>query len=352
VTAALDWRPHEAARVVGVVLYVDTRARNALARDSSTRWPEDSLKRSIKLGIAGLVALAMLALAALPVVFDRERDAFDPGRAVGGQDRYRRLSDGVTYYEIAGPLDGPPVLLVHGFSVPSFVWDPTFDALADAGFRVVRYDLYGRGMSDRPAGDYDRARYERQITELLGSLGIAGPVDLVGLSMGGALVAGYAQRHPERVRRLVLVAPFNTPRDIGPLAWPVVGDWLFRVDVLPSLAEGQLADFAHPERFPDWPERYREQMRYHGFGHALLSTLRHVIAHDPVLAYGTVGAQGKPVLLIWGERDGTVPYAQHARVRAEIPHAEFLSVPDAGHLPHKEQPQVVEPALIEFLRRP
>jgi pimeloyl-ACP methyl ester carboxylesterase len=309
------------------------------------------MRKRLKTAAWSLVALALFTLAALPVAFDMEREALDPGRIDSAAERYVKLGEGITYYEAAGPIGGTPVLLVCGFSVPSFVWAPTFDTLAENGFRVIRYDLYGRGMSDRPPGEYDRARFERQMLELLGALDIDGKVDVVGLSMGGALAAGLAQNHPERVRKVVLVDPFNTPRDIGPLAWPFVGEWLFRVKALPAMADGQFNDFAHPEHFPDWAERYRVQMRYEGFGQALLSTLRHTITQDPVLAFRTVGAQGKPVLLVWGEKDRTTPYEQNARVRQEIPQAELLAVPDAGHLPHIEQPALVEPVLIEFLRR-
>jgi pimeloyl-ACP methyl ester carboxylesterase len=51
------------------------------------------------------------------------------------------LSNGVVHYELTGSEDAPVVVLVHGFSVPCYVWDPTFEALTEAGFRVLRYDL-------------------------------------------------------------------------------------------------------------------------------------------------------------------------------------------------------------------
>jgi len=118
------------------------------------------------------------------------------------------------------------------------------------------------------------------------------------------------------------------------------------------MAVGQLSDFAHPERFPEWADRYREQMRYIGFGRAILSTLRHVITRDPMPTYQAVGAQRRPVLLVWGEQDRTTPYAQNTRVRQALGEHEFLTVADAGHLPHLEHPEVVEPALLAFLASP
>ena len=67
----------------------------------------------------------------------------------------------------AGRPDGRVVVLAAGFSVPYYIWDPTFAALTGAGFRVLRYDYYGRGYSDRPAIPFTDEMYVRQLDELL-----------------------------------------------------------------------------------------------------------------------------------------------------------------------------------------
>ena len=297
----------------------------------------------------GLIGL-LIALVALPlVVRNSEWHALDDASRAGTTGAYVQLGEGQVHYEMAGPDTAPPVLLVHGFSVASYIYDPTFVALVAAGHRVIRFDLYGRGTSARPHGDYDIPRFTRQVDELLSALHVQGPADLVGLSMGGAIVAAYTVEHPERVRRLVLIDPLASSRDAGLLQWPLLGDYIFRVSVLPGLAAGQLSDFVHPERFPDWANRYREQMRYFGFGRAILSTIRHVVTRDPMPTYRAVGAQRRPVLLIWGEQDQTVPYALSAAVRQALGEPLFLSVADAGHLPHLEHPEVVDPVLLAFL---
>jgi pimeloyl-ACP methyl ester carboxylesterase len=296
------------------------------------------------------IAGALLVLAAVPLLWrNSEWRPLDEAARAAVPGAHVRLGEGSVHYEQAGPAAGPPVLLVHGFSVPSYIYDPTFAVLAEAGHRVIRFDLYGRGASDRPRGDYTIARFTRQVDELLDALEIDGPVDLVGLSMGGAVVAAYANQHPQRVRRVVLIDPMATPHDIGLLRWPLLGEYLFRVAVLPGMAAGQAADFVHPERFPDWSERYRAQMRSFGFGRAILSTLRHVITRDPLPDYRALGAQQRPVLLIWGVEDQTVPLALSARVREALGEHQFLAVPEAGHLPHLERPEVVEPDLLWFL---
>jgi pimeloyl-ACP methyl ester carboxylesterase len=258
----------------------------------------------------------------------------------------------VTHYDLAGPADGPPVVLVHGFSVPYYVWDSTFAALAGAGFRVLRYDLYGRGWSDRPDARYDAALYDRQLGALLDSVRMRDPVHLVGLSAGGWVTASFAGAHPERVRTLTLVDPVAARRSDLPAAMraPVLGPLLWQTLAVPEMPAGQLTDFVDPARFPDWLDRYRVQMRYRGFGRALRGTIGAMAATDLAQVYGRVGRDTMPVLLVWGERDQTVPFALSDSVRRWIPRAEFRPIAGAGHLPQLERASVVNAMLIEFLR--
>src|SRR5262245_43753998 len=125
--------------------------------------------------------------------------------AMPGQ--FAKLSDGFTHYELAGPADGRVVVLAAGFSVPYYIWDPTFTALTAAGFRLLRYDYYGRGYSDRPRIPFTDEMYVRQLDELLDAVQITGPVDLAGLSFGGSLITSFADKYVDRVRSLIYVDP-------------------------------------------------------------------------------------------------------------------------------------------------
>jgi pimeloyl-ACP methyl ester carboxylesterase len=270
------------------------------------------------------------------------------------------LSEGRTYYELAGPEEGRPVVLVHGFSVPCFIWDPTFAALADAGFRVLRYDLYGRGHSDRPWGRYDLDRFARQLVELVSAVCLGNSVDIVGLSMGGAIAVGVTARHPELVSKLALIDPAGMPMALSSrlrrLQFPLLGEVLMAVTGRASLIDGLRDDFHSPQTMTEIVARYQEpylaQLRRPGFLRALLSTLRNGVLTSLEPAYLRVGKQAPPVLLIWGREDRTVPFALSERVRRAIPNATFHAVDDAGHVPHLEQPALVNRRLIEFLRGP
>jgi pimeloyl-ACP methyl ester carboxylesterase len=271
--------------------------------------------------------------------------------AAGGQ--YVFLSDGITHYQISGPEDGPPVVLVHGFSVPYYIWDSTAVALTGAGYRVLRYDLYGRGFSDRPDVAYDANLYDRQLGELLDSVaGFRGPVHIMALSFGGFVTGTFAGRHPERVRSLTLVDPMAERVDLLPwyLRLPVLGPMLWQVLVVPGMADGQLSDFVEPARWPDWVSRYRVQMQYRGFGRALRSTQMEIAGLSLDSLYATVGRQSFPAQLIWGMEDQTVPIALSAQVRQAIPQIEWHPIEQAGHLPLMERTDLVNPILVGFLR--
>ena len=302
-----------------------------------------------------LVAIAVIVVVAAVVyqVRNPERRDLDASARQAAGGHVVRLSEGVTYYDIAGPDSGQRVLLAHGFSVPSYIWDSTSAALAAAGFRVARYDYYGRGYSDRPNVEYNADLFDRQLQQLLDSLGWKEPVDLVGLSMGGWVTGTFAGRHPERVRSLTLVDPVaGGPGQVETmLRLPVVGPFIFQTLAVPGMADGQLSDFYAPARWPDWPDRYRVQMQFRGFGRALLSTRRHMASVSLDSVYGKVGSLGTPTLLIWGTEDHTVPIANAASVRKAIPQAEYHPIEKAGHLPHMERTDVVNPLLIEFLRK-
>ncbi len=275
-----------------------------------------------------------------------------------------RLPNGVTHYELSSNPPSSkgkrlgvrlPVVLVHGFSVPYFIWDPTFHALASSGFRVLRYDLFGRGFSDRPHARYNLDLFIQQLSDLLDALNFK-QINLVGLSMGGAIASGFTVRYPERVRKLVLIDPVGTH--------PMPLNLIYKAAILPGISElilglagtermvkGVASDFfdsAHVEMFQN---QYRVQMQYRGFKRAILSTLRNRAVGGFPKIYERLGKLGMPVLLFWGRNDQTLPFAQSQSILELVPRAEFHVIEDCGHIPHYEKPEALNPILIDFLKR-
>jgi pimeloyl-ACP methyl ester carboxylesterase len=300
---------------------------------------------------AVLVVLAIL-LGAAYAAFDRERAELNPAVRVNLPGKFINLREGVVHYELSGPENAPLVVLVNGFSASYYLWDHNVDALTGAGFRVLRYDLYGRGFSDRPAGAYDLSRFTRQLDGLLDGLGMTAQVDLMGISLGGQIAAAYTGEHPERVRRLALLSPQMEQIDdetIFPVNLWGVGDYLFDVYIEPFVLCGAEGNFYRPVDFPEWAGKYAAQTEYKGFRRALIATLRD-LHDDPLAAYRRVGQQDRPVLVLWGEKDTTVPITYAQELLADIPQAQFHAISEAGHLSNYEKPEVVNPLLVEFLK--
>jgi pimeloyl-ACP methyl ester carboxylesterase len=298
------------------------------------------------------LTLFVLVPAALYFLLDPERLDLDDAARRSAAGQFAKLADGYTHYELDGPAAGRVVVLAAGATVPYYIWDPTFKALVTAGFRVLRYDYYGRGFSDRPDTPFTQDLYVRQLHDLLDAVHITGPFDLAGLSFGGAVITSVAARYPERVRSLIYMDPaFRTPESLtmlesSPRAWNIITAILDER----GWADGQLGDFLHPERFPGWPERYRVQLRYRGFRRARLSDLRSNVSADQRDELQAVGRHPRPVLVIWGKQDPNVPFELSASLMAVLPDARLLAVDQAGHLPQWEQPDIVQPAVVSFLR--
>ena len=309
------------------------------------------MRRAIVSTVVAIVVLVGTPVA-LYSLADPEKLDLDESvrRATPGQ--FVRLTDGYTHYEIGGPPASHVVVLAAGFSVPYYIWDPTFTALTGAGFRVLRYDYYGRGFSDRPDVPYTQAFYVRQLTELLDSLQITGSIDLVGLSLGGAVVTGFADTFPDRVRSIIYIAPsFRTPGSPPPLAsTPSLWNFAAAVVAERGWADEQPGDFLHPERFPDWADRYRVQMQYRGFRRARLSELVVNASVDQSEELERLGAHPRRVLVIWGKQDPSVPFEASGPLLDTMPRARLVAVEDSGHLPQWEQPAITQTAILEFLR--
>jgi pimeloyl-ACP methyl ester carboxylesterase len=278
--------------------------------------------------------------------------ALDSTTRAGMTGQFVKLSDGFTHYELGGPADGRVVVLAAGFSVPYYIWDTTLSALTSAGFRVLRYDYYGRGYSDRPAIPFSDEMYVRQLDELLKAVQITGPIDLTGISFGGSMITSFADKYPERVRSLIYFDPsFRKPYQLSLLEdLPPVWNYITTVMDQKYWAKGQLGYFLHPEKFPDWPQRYREQMKYKGFRSARFSEIVTNSGIDQTDQLNRVGQHPRPVLVIWGKQDRTVPFEESEWLMKILTHGRLVPIEGSGHLPQWEQPEETHREMIAFLR--
>ena len=327
--------------------------RNRPAARGSHKW----LAR-----ITILLLLLIGVFAALPFFTPSvETLAMNDAARAGTDGEYIALSDGIVHYEASGPEGAPSVIFIHGISIPYVVWDSNFPTVADAGYRALRYDRYGVGYSDRLRGiRYDADLIDRQLLELVGKLKVKTPLTLVGFSLGGNISVIFAERHPELVKGLILVSPggFPTPMTASDkLFWnlvrlPGAGEYFIRLlGEKMSNPDSQSSDLYDQALLPGYVERLKGIERYKGTLYAWLSTIRHFPIQELESSYRAVGDSRKPVLLVWGKEDRVLPFATTEKVRAAIPQVELLALEQAGHASHYEKRDVVNAAILSFLRR-
>ncbi|MEP2670105.1 MAG: alpha/beta hydrolase [Cyclobacteriaceae bacterium] len=254
---------------------------------------------------------------------------------------FARLSAGYTYYEYENQESDTLLVMVHGFSVPSYIWDSTYQAALSRGYGALRYDAYGRGYSDNPDVVYDVALYANQLRELLDALRINKKINLLGLSYGGRTISAFAFQYPERIQNLIYVDPTGFETVNENVEYPVMISEQEIIDFKQSesystIASGQLGDFYDATPFEGWDKRYEEMMKFKGFVNALLSTTM----NSPSLEneQRKIAESGLPVFAIWGEHDTVVKLDEvRANLMERIPEVELYVLPNAGHLPHMEQ---------------
>jgi pimeloyl-ACP methyl ester carboxylesterase len=284
-----------------------------------------------------------------------ESEVLDERARVSIGGAFAKLSHGYTYYKVLGKESDPPVVLVHGFSSPSFVWDETMSRLHAAGFRAICYDLYGRGFSDRPKTRYDENLFDQQLLGLLEFLHLTKQkVHLVGSSMGGAIVVNFADKHPDLVASLSLVDPAGFPMKIkaptGILKVPGLNKLIFAMVGNKVLIKGLTNNFYKYNPYPDYANKFQDQMRYQGFRNAILSTMNQFPLEGLAAVYDRVGTLSMPKLLFWGDKDNVIPFDNSQLVRAALPGIQFHVIPDCGHMPNVETPELFTKLLIEFLK--
>jgi len=310
----------------------------------------------MKILVWGGVILGCLIMVAAVfyVIAGNKLTKFDDAARAKAPGQHIQLTDGQIHYRWDGPEEGPVVVLVHGFSTPNFIYEQNVGPLIDAGFRVLRFDHFGRGWSDRPRTKYDAEFYDRELLELMDGLGITDPVGLVGLSMGGPITAEFAARHPERVRKLFLFVPagFDVAGADGAagliMRTPLLGDWVWRMygrKILMSDPQYDETGLAPENRLAG---DVTEQFQYRGYGEALLSTLRHFPLSDRDDIFERLGARGIPVMAVYGAADMTVLVSSADKLRALIPAADVRVLEGAEHGLNYQRHADVNPWLVEW----
>lgn len=263
------------------------------------------------------------------------------------------LGDGVSLRVIeAGPADGEPVVLIHGWAVSAYLWRHTLGALAAAGYRAYAPDLPGHGLSDAPTarGDYTLNAFARRAELLLDALGLTKP-KIVAQSLGGRVATALAVRG--RAERLALFGPVGfgqvspatafapfIPEALGDLATALVTRRM--VEITQRRVHGKLGWFTDRDVDEYWaPTQFPHIVR------AQVQMLRE-FSWDPLTPTELAGV---PVdtLVVFGTSDRTVRPLRTAELVAGLPRGRLEWVEGGGHVLMEEIPERIHPVLVEFL---
>lgn len=252
-----------------------------------------------------------------------------------------------------GPEGAPVLLLLHGFGSSLHTWEPWAQVL-QTHWRVIRFDLPGAGLTGAdPRGDYGDLRGVQVIAALMDRLGVT-RATLIGHSMGGRLAWRFAAEMPQRVDKLVLVAPdgFASPGfEYGrPPAVPAAAR-LMRYMLPRAVLKMSLAPaYADPAAMtPALVDRYHDLMLAPGVRTALLARMEQMALQEPTPFLQRITA---PTLLIWGSADAMIPPANaedYLRTLPAATRARLVTLPGVGHLPQEEAPAAALPPLERFL---
>jgi pimeloyl-ACP methyl ester carboxylesterase len=253
-------------------------------------------------------------------------------------------------YRIAG--SGPPVVLIHGMINSSRHWEQVALRLAEH-HTVIAPDLLGHGDSATPRGDYSLGAHAASIRDLLSAIGIE-RASIVGHSLGGGVAMQFFWQFPQRTERLALISSGGLGREVSPL---------LRSMALPGMSS-VLAAAAHPrvvQTLAAGGTQSRAIARAlrplsgragAGSREAFLQTLRSVIDLRGQRVSATDRLyllEAMPTLIVWGERDHTIPMSHGVAAHEAIPHSRFETLPRAAHFPHLEDPEGLAVVLADFL---
>jgi len=325
------------------------------------------LGRSVRaLGWAAVGAIIALGAASC-VSPGREVRGITPEALAGRGLTHAVLTHGATHYEFCadGDKNQPIVVLVHGGTLPMWVWDKQFKALMEDGFRVLRYDMYGRGYSARPEDVvYDRDLYRTQLEELLENVCPEEEVfDLVGVSMGAGTAVDFVARSPARARKLVLVSPVvngvNKIRSKRLKACPpALGPCLVRC-VGVQRTVNRAAAFLTGKELGEGPtqdpyiDRFIEQTTIAGYRTSLRSMVCSDALGDYRSAYAKAGEElgAERILMLWAKDDEDIAADMIEQARNEIAGLNVITFDEGGHGLMFRRAADVNKELLPFLRK-
>ena len=254
-----------------------------------------------------LIILAFLILILLIYLFSSfEKGNLDEYRQ-GSEYEFARLSQGITAYKDIGNKDDPAIIVIHGATLPSEGFIGFCSGLSAKGYRVICYDQYGRGYSDRPITNYNMQLYTEQLRELLDFLDIKDAI-LYGSSMGAPIAINFSNNYSERILAIGLQVPLvhSNSKVLGLIKVPVVGNLFLRTFGIP-FAKNRAEQWAHEnEGQEEFINRYITQLSLPGTEYSLLSSIRNIANKDFLPDYKVFSELNIPIHIAYASDDDEI----------------------------------------------
>ena len=254
-----------------------------------------------------LIILAFLTLILLIYLFSSfEKGNLDEYRQ-GSEYEFAKLSQGLTAYKDIGNKDDPAIIVIHGATLPSEGFIGFCSGLSAKGYRVICYDQYGRGYSDRPITNYNMQLYTEQLRELLDFLDIKDAI-LYGSSMGAPIAINFSNNYSERILAIGLQVPLvhSNSKVLGLIKVPVVGNLFLRTFGIP-FAKNRAEQWAHEnEGQEEFINRYITQLSLPGTEYSLLSSIRNIANKDFLPDYKVFSELNIPIHIAYASDDDEI----------------------------------------------
>ena len=304
-----------------------------------------------------LLLILLVGGALAPFVVDHLRPKTSADERNAAKGHLAALPQGQTYITWDGPEDGKILVAVHGLTTPSYVYDALVPGLVAMGYRVMRYDHIGRGLSDPPTAPQTAGFFIDHLCAILEHEAIDPPeqVTLMGYSMGGSIVSAFAAEHPDRVSQLILLAPagLGITESSGAVfarRVPLIGDWLMEIYGRWSLKSALQAERQERIEVGGVVDKQLDAFAKRGYLRAVLSSMRGILSDSQEDVHDTIAKSGCPVAAIWGESDETIPLQGMSTLGQVNRDAKQIAIKGAGHGLAYSHPKDVLDALQKLIK--
>lgn len=255
-----------------------------------------------------------------------------------------RIRDLDVHYEITHPERGNPVLCIHGLGSSTADWEPQIAALGRK-HTVITYDVRGHGRSGKPRGPYSVQQFAEDAAALIEHLE-PGPVNVLGISMGGMIAFQLASDFPHLVKSLVIV---NSGPEMTLRTWKQRVAIYQRFVIVRLMGMRKMGEVLAKALLPK-PEHARERATFverwaRNEPSAYLRSLRALIGWSVTDRLGSIS---RPTLIVSADQDYT-PVAYKQYYTDLIPGARLVVVPDSRHMLPVERPDEFNAVVTEFL---